>query len=92
MQKCLNTVKIRYRGRTCYITAANDIDSELILRFKTRWKNNIEVMVGKTNTKAKYSTCVGTKYENAFVNNFDTNCASYLPALVGPDYPTRISF
>ena len=49
-------------------------------------------MVGKTNTKAKYSTCVGTKYENAFANNFEANGASYLPALVGPDYPTRISF
>ena len=79
--------KIIYRGRICYVTAANDIDSELILRFKTRWKTNIEVMVGKTNTEAKYST----KYENAFVNNFETHGAWYLPALVGPDYPTRIS-
>ena len=28
-------------------------------------------MVGKTNTRAKYSTCIGTRYENAFVNNFE---------------------
>ena len=38
-------------------------------------------MVGKTNTKAKYSTCVGTRYENGFVNNFETHGASYLPGL-----------
>ena len=34
-------------------------------------------MVGKTNTKAKYSTCVGTRYENGLVNNFETHGASY---------------
>ena len=49
----------------------NDINSELILRFQPRWKTDIEVMVGKTNTKAKYSTCVGTRYENGLVNNFE---------------------
>ena len=48
----------------------------MILRFKKRWKTDIEVMVGKTNTKAKYSTCVSTRYENAFVNNFETHGAS----------------
>ena len=36
----------------------------------------MEVMVGKTNTKAKYSTCVGTRYENGLVNNFETHGAS----------------
>ena len=36
----------------------------------------MKVMVGKTNTKAKYSTCVGTIYENGFVNNFETHGAS----------------
>ena len=55
----------------------NDINSELILRFQPRWKTDIEVMVGKTNTKAKYSTCVGTRYENGLVNNFETHGASY---------------
>ena len=34
------------------------------MKFKIRWKTNIEVMVGKTNAKAKYNTRVGTKYEN----------------------------
>ena len=38
----------------------------------------MKVMVGKTNTKAKYSTCVGTIYENGFVNNFETHGMSYL--------------
>ena len=33
-------------------------------------------MVGKTNTGAKYSTCIGTGYENAFVNNFEAHGAS----------------
>ena len=33
-------------------------------------------MVGKTNTKAKYSTCIGARYENAFVNNFETHGVS----------------
>ena len=47
----------------CYITAASDIYSELISRFQPRWKTDIEVMVGKTNAKANYSTCVGTIYE-----------------------------
>ena len=65
-----------YRGRTCYIMAASDINSELILRFQPRWKTDIEVMVGKTNTKAKYSTCVGTIYENGFINNFETHGTS----------------
>ena len=65
-----------YRGRTCYITAASDINSELILRFQPRWKTDIEVMIGKTNTKAKYSTYVGTRYENEFVNNFETHGTS----------------
>ena len=55
----------------------NDINSELILRFQPRWKTDIEVMGGKTNTKAKYSTCVGTRYENGLVNNFETHGASY---------------
>ena len=55
----------------------NDINSELILRFQPRWKTDIEVMVGKTNTKATYSTCVGTRYENGLVNNFETHGASY---------------
>ena len=40
------------------IAAASDINRELILRFQPRSKTDIEVMVGKTNTKAKYSTCV----------------------------------
>ena len=40
------------------IAAASDINRELISRFQPRWKTDIEVMVGKTNTKAKYSTCV----------------------------------
>ena len=56
----------------------NNINSELILRFQPRWKTDIEVMVGKTNTKAKYSTSVGTRYENGLVNNFETHGASYL--------------
>ena len=60
----------------------NDINSELILRFQPRWKTDIEVMVGKTNTKAKYSTCIGTRYENGLANNFETHGAS-LP-LCGP--------
>ena len=60
----------------------NDINSELILlRFQPRWKTDIEVMVGKTNTKAKYSTCVGTRYENGLVNNFESHGASYVTAL-----------
>ena len=58
----------------------NDINSELILRFQPRWETDIEVMVGKTNTKAKYSTCAGTKYENGLVNNFETHGASYILA------------
>ena len=33
-------------------------------------------MVGKTNTGAKYSTCIGTGYENAFVNNLEAHGAS----------------
>ena len=55
----------------------SDINNELILRFKPRWQTDIEVMVGKTNTKAKYSPCVGSRYENGFVNNFETHGASY---------------
>ena len=39
-------------------------------------------MVGKTNTKAKYSTCVGTRFENGFVNNFETHGASYVTDLL----------
>ena len=36
--------------------AASDINSELILRFQPQGKTDIEVMGGKTDTKAKYST------------------------------------
>ena len=51
-----STVKQLISGKN--IAAASDINRELILRFQPRSKTDIEVMVGKTNTKAKYSTCV----------------------------------
>ena len=45
-------------------------------------------MVGKTNTEAKYST----KYENAFVNNFETHGASYIPNKIPRDFGPVTAF
>ena len=49
-------------------------------------------MVGKTNTRAKYSTCIGTRYENAFVNNFETHGASYIPNKIPRDFGPVTAF